>query len=104
VLHLHHDVPVVQQHPAAVTLPLASHRLHAALGELLGDRVDDGPDLTLVRTGDDHEAVGQRQPVGHVEDDDVGRALVGGRLRGGERQIAGGVGGGHWFPFSSGCA
>ena len=73
VLDVHHDVDVVEQHPAATPLALAAHRL-GLLGQLeqaLLDGVDDGQHLALVGRGGDQERVGDRELVAHVDDDDV---------------------------------
>jgi hypothetical protein len=77
VLHVHHDVGVVEQHPPAVALALAAYRLGAELAQPVLDLVDDGPHLAVVGGRAEQERVGDHQLVGDVEGDDVGGELVG---------------------------
>ena len=89
VLDVHDDVDVVEQHPAALALALAAHRLGAQPAQSLLDRVDDRADLPVVGRRAEHEDVGDDELVAHVEGEDVVGELVGGRLGGGDRQLAG---------------
>ena len=45
VLHVNDDINVVEQHPAAVPLPLPADGLGSGLAQLQLDLIDDGPDL-----------------------------------------------------------
>ena len=98
VLDVHHDLGVVQQHPATVPLALPAQRLVAGQPELLLHLVDDRLDLPLVVAGHDHEDVGDREPIADVDQHDVGGELVGGGSPGDLGELYGGVGGGHDGP------
>ena len=95
VLHVHHDLGVVDQHPAAVALALAAYGLGAGLAQLLLDLVDDRLDLALVGRRAEQEGVGDHELLADVEGQDVLGQLVGGRPRGCVHQLDGVVGGGH---------
>ena len=82
VLHVHDDVAVVDQHPAAVALALAADRLGADLAQLVLDLVDDRLHLAVVARRGEQERVGDRELVADVEGHDVLGQLVGGRARG----------------------
>ena len=92
VLDVDDHVDVVEQHPAALALALAAYRLGAELPQPLLDRVDDRLDLAVVGRRAQDEAVGDHQLLAHVEGEDVVGELVGGRLGGGDGQLAGAVG------------
>ena len=82
VLDVHDDVDVVQQRPAAFAGALAASGLVAGLAHFLFDLVDDGVDLSFVGRRGDHEAVGDDELIGHVDDDDVVGKLRGRRAGG----------------------
>jgi hypothetical protein len=75
VLHVHHDVAVVDQHPAAVALALAADRLGADLAQLVLDLVDDRLDLAVVGGRGEQEGVGDRELLADVEGDDLVASL-----------------------------
>src|SRR3954454_14993293 len=104
VLHVHDDLGVVEQHPAAVTLAFAAYRLGADVPQLVLDLVDDRPDPPGVGRRGEHESVRDHQLLGNVEGHDVVGDLVGGSLCGAANQLEGAVGGGHTGPsFDIGC-
>ena len=72
VLDVHHDLAVVDQHPAAVALALAADRLGADLAQLVLDLVDDRLDLPVVAAGGEQEGVGDGELLADVEGDEVG--------------------------------
>ena len=89
MLDVHDDVEVIQQRPAAFAGALAAGRLVAGLAHFLLDLVDDGVDLPFVGCRGDHEAVGDDQLLGDVDDDDVVGELGGGRAGGHCRHVDG---------------
>ena len=95
MLDVHDDVDEVQQCPAAFAGALAACRFVAGQPHLLLDLVDDRVDLTLVGRRRDHEAVGDHQLAGHVDDDDVVGEFGRGRPCGHRRHRDGFVGSGH---------
>src|SRR5437763_8433514 len=101
VLNVHHDVDVVEQHPAAGPFALPAHRLGLLREpeQPLLDRIHDRLHLALIGCGGDQERVGDHELVCHVEDHDVVGLLVGGRLRGGQRELDGALGCGHSDSF-----
>jgi hypothetical protein len=94
---MHHHVDVVEQHPPPGPLALAPHRLGLLrkAHQALLDRVHDRLHLPLVGCGGDHERIGDDHLLGHVDDDDVVRLLVGGGLGGAQRQLTGALGCSH---------
>ncbi len=99
MLDVHHDVEVVQQHPALLAVALAADRSGIQLAQCLLDAVDHGADLAFVGGGDDEEHVGDGQLLRHVEGDEVGAELVGRRGGGGLGEPEGMVGGGQGSLF-----
>src|SRR6478735_8939814 len=89
VLHVHDDVAVVDEHPAAVALALAPDRLGVDLAELVLDLVDDRLHLPLVGRGGEQERVGDRQLLRDIEGDDLLGELVRGRTGGGVDELDG---------------
>src|SRR3954471_20684280 len=61
VLHVDDDVAVVDQHPTAVALSLATDGLGAELAELVLDLVDDRLHLAVVARRREQEGVGDRE-------------------------------------------
>jgi hypothetical protein len=71
VLDVHDDIDEVQQNPAALPGTLASHRLGTGGAHLLLHRVDDRLHLALIGRRGDHEAIGDDQLLGHVQQNQV---------------------------------
>ena len=92
MLDVHHEIQVVQQHPALQPVALAAYRLGVVRPQRLLDAVDDRTHLALVGRGDDQEDVGDRQLVGHVVGDQIGAQLVHGGRGGDPGQLQGVVG------------
>ena len=76
MLHVDDDVDEVDEHPAALALPLAADRLGAHVAQDVLDLVDDGAHLPLGLGRDDDEDVGERELLGHVDAGDGGRELA----------------------------
>src|SRR5260370_7845780 len=79
MLHVDHDLEVVEQYPAALTLALAADQLRAGLAHAELDLVDDGPDLPVVGRRAQHEGVGDHELFAHVVSDYAVGQLVRGR-------------------------
>ena len=82
MLHVHHEIEIVQQHPALLPITLATHRLHIMVAERLLDPVDNSADLALVVRGDDQKYVRDSQLLGNIVGNQIGAELVDGRSRG----------------------
>lgn len=66
--HVHNQKAVVHQHPAEGVSALDPLWLRpSGLGDGLFDRIDDGPNLTVVSTRRDHEPVGDGQNAADIE-------------------------------------
>src|SRR5207342_17178 len=91
VLDVHDDVAEVEQHPAAVPLPLAADRLGADLTQPVLHLVDDGADLAVAGRGDDDEGIGERQLLADVDTGDGGGELLVRRGSGGAGELEGTV-------------
>src|SRR6185312_9046186 len=78
VLNVNDDVAIVQQRPAPFAGALAARGFVARLTHFLLDLVDDGIDLSFIGRRGDHEAVGDGELGGDVDDDDVVGELRGG--------------------------
>src|SRR5699024_5377044 len=103
VLDVHHHVHVVQQRPAPLAHALAARGLVPGLPQLLLHFVDDRGYQALVRGRRDDGAVGDHQPLGHVQDAHIGGFLVRGGQRGDPRHLDG-VGGCCHVVFSPASA
>src|SRR6266851_5070518 len=102
VLHVDHDVQVVQQHPTAFALALTAHRAGPGLAQVVLDRLDDGPYLTVIGRRAEQEHVGDDELLTHVVGDDVAGELVGRGRSGYLRKLNGPGGGSHvWYSSSS---
>src|SRR5690625_4622216 len=76
MLDVHHDVGVIQQHPATLTFALTADRLGVEGAQPFLDSVDDGPHLPIVRCRTQDEGIGDGELVGYVVSDDVLGQLV----------------------------
>src|SRR5260370_20070825 len=103
MLHVDHDLEVIEQYPAALTLALAADQLRAGLAHAELDLVDDGPDLPVVGRRAQHECVGDHELLAHVVGDYAVGQLVRGRKRGGLHKLDGPRCGSHeCYPASFG--
>ena len=83
VLHVHHDVPEVQEHPATLGLAFPAHRLDPGLlAQLVLHLVHDGVHQPLIGGRGEQEAVDQAHRLGDVVGVELGGVLVGGGPRG----------------------
>src|SRR5882757_9579026 len=101
VLDVHHDVGVVEQHPASVAPALTPKRLDARLAQVLLHGVHDGIALALFTAGHDHEDGGDVEPFASVDEDDVGGELVRRGVGGYQSELTGGIGRGHVGELTS---
>src|SRR5687768_7325417 len=86
---VHHDVDVVEEPPAGVTLALTSGRADVELlPERALDLLDHGLDLPGGRRRADHEVVRDHDQLAHVQDDDVLSLLRRGGAGGGGGRVA----------------
>ena len=76
MLHVHHDVDVVEQHPTVLPLSLAAGAMSLVLMHGLVDGVDHGRHLTLAGRRDDDEDVSDGEVLRDVKGDDVEALLV----------------------------
>ncbi len=95
LLDVHDDIDVVEQHPPALALAFAAHRLGAKVTQPALDGVDDGAHLPVGRGGGEHEAITDDQLIADVDDLDVVGLLVGGSRRGGAGEADRVLGGRH---------
>jgi hypothetical protein len=80
MLDVDHDVGVVEQHPAPLTLALAPHRPLPQAAQPVLDLVDDRLDLPVVARRTQQEDVGDEELIADVEGQDVLGQLVRRRL------------------------
>src|SRR5919204_1524042 len=78
--HVDDDRTKVEQDPVRLGRPLPGDRPNAIAPEQLQDAVGDGIDLALRAAGADDEVVGEGGQLAELEQHDVGRLLVLGRL------------------------
>ena len=103
MLHVHHDVEVVEQHPPVLTFALTVRGFGAVGREPLLDGFDDGTHLSLVRGRAEDKGIGDRQLITHIERDGVYRKFVGRRGSGITYEINGLRTGGHTTPRKTGA-
>ena len=71
MLHVHHDVDVVEQHPAVLSFSLATCTMGLVLVHGFVDSIYDRRDLTLVGRRDDNEDIGNGKMLRDIEGNDI---------------------------------
>jgi hypothetical protein len=81
MLHVHHDVDVVEQHPAVLSFSLATCTMGLVLVHGFVDSIYDRRDLTLVGRRDDNEDIGNGKMLRDIEGNDIEALLAKGSVR-----------------------